>query len=76
METIIPENESVLKNPKVYRALEEALKSVANQIMSYDAIPSLEQRVFKTMSSTTKKVKLDENKVNRIVNDIISQLKK
>ena len=76
METIITENESVLKNPKVYRALEEALKSVADQIMSYDAISSLEQRVFKTMSSTTKKVKLDENKVNRIVNDIISQLKK
>jgi hypothetical protein len=76
MDNIIPENESVLKNPKVYRALEEALKSVANQIMSYDAITSLEQRVFKTMSSTTKKVKLDESRVNRIVNDIISQLKK
>ena len=76
MDNIIPENESVLKNPKVYRALEEALKSVANQIMSYDAISSLEQRVFKTMSSTTKKVKLDESKVNRIVNDIINQLKK
>jgi hypothetical protein len=76
MDNIISENESVLKNPKVYRALEEALKSVANQIMSYDAISSLEQRVFKTMSSTTKKIKLDESKVNRIVNDIINQLKK
>jgi hypothetical protein len=76
MENIVPENESVLRNSKVYRALEEALKSVANQIMSYDAIPSLEQRVFKTMSSTTKKVKLDESRVNSIVNDIISQLKK
>jgi hypothetical protein len=28
------------------------------------------------MSSTTKKVKLDESRVNSIVNDIISQLKK
>lgn len=69
-------NESVLRNPKVYRALEEALKSVANQIMSYDPIQSLEQRVFKTMSSTTKKVKIDESRIDNIVNNIISQLKK
>lgn len=76
MENIVPENESVLKNPKVYRALEEALKSVANQIMSYNPIESLEQRVFKTMSSTTKKVNIDESRINTIVNNIISQLKK
>lgn len=69
-------NGSILKNPKVNRALEEALSKVANQIMSHNPIPDLEDRIFKTMSSTTKKVKLDENKVNRIVNNIISQLKK
>lgn len=69
-------NGSILKNPKVYRALEEALKKVANDIMGYNPIPSLEQRIFKTMSSTTKKVKIDENRINNIVNDIINQLKK
>jgi hypothetical protein len=69
-------NESVLQNPKVERALIEALQSVANQIMAHDPQPTLNDRIFKKRALTTKMVKLDENRINNIVNNIISQLKK
>jgi hypothetical protein len=69
-------NGSILKNPKVYRALEEALRKVSNSIQGYNPIPDLEDRIFKTMSATTKKVKLDESRINSIVDGIISRLKK
>jgi hypothetical protein len=69
-------NGSILKNVRVYQALEQALKKVSNDIQSYNPIPDLEDRIFKTMSATTKKVKLDESRINSIVDDIISRLKK
>jgi hypothetical protein len=69
-------NGSILKNPRVYRALEAALEKVSNDIQSYNPIPDLTTRIFKPRKETTKITKLDESKVNRIVNDIINQLKK
>lgn len=71
-----PENGSILKDSKVRRALEEALRAISNDIVGYNPIPDLEDRVFKTMSATTKKAKIDESRIGKIVNDIISQLKK
>ena len=44
--------------------------------MAHDPQPTLNDRIFKKRALTTKMVKLDENRINNIVNNIISQLKK
>jgi hypothetical protein len=75
-EIVYPPNGSILENAKVFNALKAALTSVADQIMSYQPKDSLEDRLFRKRGSTTKITKLDESKVNRIVNNIINQLKK
>lgn len=63
---------SVLDNPKVMRVLKAVFQNIVSQIMQYDPIPQLKERVFKTRDQVTK-MKMNESEIRELVKSVIKE---
>jgi len=68
---------SILRNhPQIRIVLEKVLDELRDELISYDPVPQLKDRIFKKRSETTKKYDLSENEIVGLIKQTIHSTNK